>query len=155
MDESKIRNRWVAPLLKVLIVVALVCLIIFWIVALASQNHTSSFAVTNTPSETTNLNATVETGYSGIYITNDETDTWTNCMVGLNGSNGIGFDNPPYKTSYGLTFSPNATTTIPYGQIIASDGTRFDYTTHAVTSVVIICDPTGGVDERYSIYGGQ
>ncbi len=68
-------------------------------------------------------------------------------MVGINGSTGWGFDKPPYQTHTLITIQSGQTVTVPYTRITAEDGTRFDYNTHAVNTVVVDCFK-GSVNER-------
>ncbi|HUC01373.1 MAG TPA: hypothetical protein VMA75_00510 [Candidatus Paceibacterota bacterium] len=85
------------------------------------------------------LQATVETTNDGISITNLESDSWQSCEVGVNGGCGFNFDNPPYQSHISFDLAGGASTTIPYSTLTSADGTRFDITTHAVNSIVIMC----------------
>jgi hypothetical protein len=97
----------------------------------------STFSDSSSPND--QLSADVKAGPEGLYVTNNESSTWTDCMVGLNGQDGWGFDNPPYQTRNLISLSPGDQTLIPFTKITTTDGTSFDLTTHTVNSVVIEC----------------
>ena len=93
------------------------------------------------------LNAKVQIGTDGVHVTNQEGSEWTACMVGLNGGDGWGFDNPPFKTHVPLTIRAEQEIIVPYTKITKDDGTQFDITTQTVNSSVVECFQ-GTEDER-------
>lgn len=103
--------------------------------------HLASPNGNNNSSFSADLNAEVSAGLNGVTIANTETDDWSGCEVGVNGSCGFNFDSPPYQTHQGSGYSilAGSSTTIPYEALSSQDGTVFDPSTHAVNSVVVMC----------------
>lgn len=87
------------------------------------------------------LNATVGENLQGLTISNNESVDWSGCEVGINGSCGFNFDQPPYVThkGQGYLIPAGSSTTIPYEAISSEDGAVFDPHTHTVNSVVVMC----------------
>ena len=109
----------------------------------SSGNNTSSSGSSTAPN-TSDLNVTAKTTLQSVNITNNEATDWTDCYVGVNGPTGWGFDNPPYRTQgafwLGNTTIPAAKTAeVDYTNLLASDGTRFDINTKAVTTILVDC----------------
>lgn len=106
----------------------------------SSTNSSSSAASTDTSSgQSYQLNAAIQVGSSGLYVTNKESGTWTDCMVGVNGNNGWGFDSPPYKTHTLVSIKSGQRLFVPFQNITKDDGTQFDSSTQTVNSTVIEC----------------
>ncbi len=101
------------------------------------------------------LRATVEATNDGISITNNESDQWQSCEVGVNGGCGFSFDNPPYQSHISFDLAGGASTTIAYSTLTSADGTRFDITTHAVNSIVIMCSMGTSDQTERSFCGTQ
>jgi hypothetical protein len=103
----------------------------------------------------TDLNIKVSSSnIKGLIITNLENTDWQNCMVGINGSEGWGFDNPPYQTrATPLAIPAGKTITVPYTDITTQDGTRFNYSTHALNTVLVDCFRGSVSGQRYWIGG--
>lgn len=140
MDESKKKPWWKRTWVIILGGVVLVVL-----VASAAQNGAPQ-AAPDVPasSASSDLHASVRTTSDGIQVTNNESADWTDCFVGVNGSTGWGFDNPPYRTRGAFwlgsdTIPAGKTITVLYGMLTTADGTRFDIATHAVNTVVVAC----------------
>ena len=111
-------------------------------IVLSSNNNSSSTgssSVNSAPPDNSDLNVSVQTNGKGMYITNKESSDWTNCMVGVNGSDGWGFDNPPYQTRNLVTLIHNQENFIPFTKITTSDGTQFDPSTQTINTSVIEC----------------
>jgi predicted nucleic acid-binding Zn ribbon protein len=92
-----------------------------------------------TNSDHSDLNIKTLALSDGIQVTNQESSNWNNCMVGVNGSTGLGFDNPPYQTRSLLTIPAGQMITVPYSKLTAEDGSYFDHSTHAINTLVIDC----------------
>jgi hypothetical protein len=125
-----------------------------WLIAIAFVVFLSIICLlfgqkdTKSSNDTAVLNAKVEQTHEGLEVTNQENVDWTNCMVGLNGSNGFGLDNPPYMTHADISLPANETTLVPYSEITSKDGTIFDLSTHAINTAVVDCFRGTG-DQRF------
>ncbi len=75
----------------------------------------------------------------GIEITNLDSFGWQDCMVGVNGGTGWGFDNPPYQTRAPLSVPASSTVVVAYEKMSEEDGTIFDRSTHTVNTLVVDC----------------
>ncbi len=140
MTPNHHRKEWVIGL------VVLVVLILLTMLA-SSQLPAPKGSNQGNPSVSGDLSTKVSTDMQGVEVANLEANDWHDCMVGLNGSTGWGFDNPPYQTRAPLDIPAGQTTTVSYEQITTTDGTRFDNSTHAVNTVVVDCGK-GTTSER-------
>jgi hypothetical protein len=127
--EQPIKNSFRAWLFGVLVI------IIFGIVLV----KVGSLGIGQSGTSSSDLKTKVSATNSGIEVTNLEAEDWQDCMVGVNGGTGWGFDNPPFQTHGQLIIPAGKTTTVDYRSLTASDGTRFEYSSHAVNTVVIDC----------------
>ncbi len=102
-----------------------------------NSHNQSSSQVQNTDSDM--LKAKIQADPYNLYITNLEGGNWTDCMLGLNGSDGFNFENPPYQTHNNFTVYPGKRLSVPLSTITLEDGTQFDPSTHAMNSIVLVC----------------
>jgi hypothetical protein len=163
-SEQTNSSFWDRNLTKKRALIGTLCIIILSIIIAVAESHNSqnnqtenqsntstSGSSTNTPStnktttttsnqdNNSDLNTKVYSSSNGIVITNLESATWSNCMVGINGSTGWNFDKPPYITHSPLTITAGETLTVPYTNITDQNGVRFNPISHAVNTVVVDC----------------
>ncbi len=110
-----------------------------------SSSHSS---VPSSNSSTSDLKVRVQTGGSGIHITNLESTDWSNCMVGVNGGNGWNFNKPPFRTRNPFDVKAGQVVIISWSKVTTDDGTAFSPITHTVNNSVVICNQ-GEVNARY------
>ena len=124
-------------------------LVVIFIIWSASQPSSTPSNNSGSSSPSTSqdmlLKADITTDSYGVNITNQESVTWTDCMVGLNGSCGWGFDNPPYKTHEAFDIQAGQKVSIPYSDMSTDAGTRFDTTTTDALGVSLVCFRTNHV----------
>ena len=90
------------------------------------------------------LDASIYYGYPGIEINNNEDKNWTNCEVRLNyGLLGGGFVYTANK------ISAKKSVTVRWGELVKSDGTRFNYFTTEPTKLKISCLVDGATRTAY------
>ncbi len=124
----------------------LVVIFVIWSASQPSSTPSSNSGSSSQPnSQDTSLKAGITTDSDGVNITNQESVTWTDCMVGLNGSCGWGFDNPPYKTHEAFVIPAGGKVSIPYSELTTDTGTRFDTTTTDALGVSLVCFRTNHV----------
>lgn len=152
-------KRWKDPKVTKKRLIILAALLIVYGVIASLENRGSEVAssqpqaaVSNTPTasptpavsatptaDSSDLNANVTRDSAGITVENKESSSWTGCEVGVNGGCGWGFDNPPYRTHKHYTIAGGRSVTIPYELMSSKDGTKFDFASHTVNSIVIMC----------------
>ncbi len=93
-----------------------------------------------------NLNATVTYSIQGITIKNNDSIEWNSCDIT------IGADNNPndfYELGgFNNTFPAYTPTTIAWGDITKSDGTRFDYASTQPRDLEIDCTVNGKAEKK-------
>jgi hypothetical protein len=132
-------------------IVGVALLVIVGISVIGSSSNSTASGNNPSGEGSGDLNATVVPLATSIMVTNNETIDWTDCMVGVNGGTGWGFDNPPYKTRTQITFPAGTDKIIPDSSMSMDDGTIFDPTTHAINSIVVDCG--GGTTNERSWVG--
>jgi len=85
------------------------------------------------------LDAKVYADIEGMHIKNNESIDWTDCIAGVNGGVGFGFENAPYKTHGPFSVTAGSEKVIPYRDITASDGTFFDPSSQTVNNAFVEC----------------
>ena len=78
----------------------------------------------------------------GLLIKNNESDDWTDCMVGINNPDGWDFNKPPFKTHTPFVVPAQKSKFITYANITSDDGTQFDIATHTINSAIVACFPS-------------